>query len=147
MAYKAHEKKKEGWELEVKGFLCVFFVVLLKNSYIKEQKRISKENDVNYKITDLIEKNYKEKLTSEKMAKELYVSETYFCRIFKKNFGYCFQNYLCMYRIEKEKTLLKTTKKTISEISMEIGFNSFSFFGKMFKEYVGVTPSQYRKIE
>lgn len=145
MAYKAHEKKKEGWELEVKGYLCVFFGILFKNGYIKEQNGFSKENDINYKITDLIEKNYKENLTSKKMATKLFVSESYFCRIFKKNFNHCFQNYLCMYRIEKAKILLRTTKDSISEISMEIGFNSFSFFTKMFKKYTGVTPSQYRK--
>lgn len=144
-AYTAHEEQKYGWELEVKGCLCAFFGILFKNGYIKEEKSFLRENDINYKITDLIEKNYKEKLTSADMAKKLYVSESWFCRIFKKNFGNCFQNYLCMYRIEKAKILLKTTQMSVSDISAETGFNSFSFFGKMFKKYVGVTPSQYRK--
>lgn len=142
-AYKAHDKKTNGWELEVKGFLCAFFGILFKNGYIK--KGVMKKNDINYKIMDLTEKNYREKLNSKKMAEALFVSETYFCRIFKKNFGHCFQNYLCMYRIEKAKILLKTTEAPVSQIAFDTGFNSFAYFGKMFKKYVGETPSQYRK--
>ncbi len=144
-AYAAHEAHADGWEWAVKGFLCVFFSVLRKNGYLKPQNADGKETAFFRQTLALIEGGYAEKLTSRDMANALHMSESYFCRIFKRNFGHRFQNYVCAFRIEKAKDLLRTTDRCISDIAMETGFNSFSFFTKSFRECVGITPSEYRK--
>lgn len=142
-AFDAHAAQKNGWELEVTGSLCLFFAMLEKSGYIKYG--VSGGKEICRRIIEYIDKNYAFGITSADIAKELFISESYFCRIFKANFGQPFQKYLCMYRIEKSKTLLKTTDMPVSQIADATGFNSFSYFGKMFKEYVGKPPLEYRK--
>lgn len=144
-AFKANEKKKTGWELKIIGNLTVFFALLLENNYICEKNVFSEYNHFCSEILEFIEDNYDKDITTTDTAKKFYISESFFCRKFKKIFGISFQNYICMYRIEKAKVLLKTTEISISEIALLTGFNSFSYFGKMFKEYSNMTPSQYKK--
>ncbi|MBO5453097.1 MAG: AraC family transcriptional regulator [Clostridia bacterium] len=144
-AFNAHKEGLKGWELKVKGNMALFFGLLAENGFIQKTVKNEGVNDICCGIIDYIEKNYANSITSTDAAKAFYVSDSYFCRIFKKNFGYCFQNYICMYRVEKAKILLRTTTLPVSAISMQTGFNSFSYFGKMFKEYIGVSPSEYRK--
>ena len=146
-AFDAHAQQKDGWELKVIGHLSVFFGLLKEGKNICREEENTEAADICYRIIDYIDKNYTEKITSADAAQALYMSKSYFCRIFKRNFGHCFQNYICMYRIEKAKILLKTTDLPVSDIAMQVGFNSFSFFSKMFKEYLQLTPSEYRKDE
>ncbi|NJO88164.1 MAG: helix-turn-helix transcriptional regulator [Chloroflexia bacterium] len=47
-------------------------------------------------------------------------------------------------KVEKAADLLLNTSFQISDISEKVGFNSFAYFTKSFKEYYGVTPSQYK---
>ena len=94
---------------------------------------------------EYIFKNYSLDISSSKLAEELHINNSYFCRYFKKIFGCTFQNYLSNYRVEKAKTLLSNTDFTISEISQRVGFESFAYFSKNFKSITGTTPKQYRK--
>lgn len=143
-AFNTHAKQKEGWELQVVGNMSTFFGLLKEHSYITKTEYNSK-SDICQDIMEYISNNYSIDITSSSAAEKFNMSKSYFCRIFKQNFGQCFQNYVNMYRTEKAKVMLKTTNLPISEIAMEVGFNSFSFFSKTFREYLGVTPSEYRK--
>ncbi len=145
-AFDAQRSKPVGWELTVIGNLSLFFSTLLKEGKISKKLFASNEADISRDIMAFIEKNYASPITSSHAAEAMHVSKSYFCRVFKSNFGNCFQNYLCMFRLEKSKILLKTTNLSISEISTRVGFNSFSFFSKMFREYFGYTPSEYRQL-
>lgn len=144
-AYNSHKSTRVSRELLIKGQLCIFLGLLIENNLFISEKKVAKESVFVYKAMDVISKNYKNQITSFDMAKIFFISESYFCNIFKKNFGYTFQKYLCIYRIEKANLMLKTTEQRISSIALENGFNSFSFFCKMFKEFVGITPSEYKK--
>ncbi|GHU64644.1 hypothetical protein AGMMS49983_10800 [Clostridia bacterium] len=62
----------------------------------------------------------------------------------KKCFGENFIDYITRLRINRAKELLKTTNKSIMEISVEIGYNSQTYFCKVFKESVGVPASAYK---
>ncbi len=52
--------------------------------------------------------------------------------------------YITLLRIGKAKEMLWNTDKSITEIAMSIGFNSSQYFSRVFKNYVGVTPGEYR---
>lgn len=145
-SYNASLNKKDGWELKVKGCLMLFFGTLKENGYIKMTTDAKRTNEVFRKIMKYIDEHYAEDVTSTDIAENLYISTSHFCRIFKQNFGHCFQKFLCMYRIEKSKAMLKNESLSISEISVKTGFKSFSYFSKMFKEYTSYTPSEYRQF-
>ena len=121
----------------------MFFATLLEHGEIYHKSSPSNKS-IYYQIIDYIAHNFTSNITSAHIANALHMNNSYFCRLFRKNFGYCFQNYLCMYRIEKSKPLLKYTEQSISEIAYSVGFNSFSYYSKKFKEFTSLTPREYR---
>lgn len=65
-------------------------------------------------------------------------------RLFLKECNLSPKDYLILRRVEKAKSLLRETKMTITDISMEVGYNSLSKFIDTFKKQAGVLPSDYR---
>ena len=51
------------------------------------------------------------------------------------------------YRLEKASALLSSTDKSIMEISLDVGFNSVSYFNKLFKNKYKLTPKEFRIVE
>ncbi|QTA37528.1 helix-turn-helix transcriptional regulator [Thermosipho ferrireducens] len=89
--------------------------------------------------------NFSRDIKLHDVCNYVHVSSSYFCSIFKKSTGMCFSRYLNRVRIEKSKELLRQSKMSILEIALEVGFNSQSYFTKMFKKITGVTPKDFRK--
>jgi len=67
-----------------------------------------------------------------------------FCRYFKRSTGKTFTKFVNEYRIVQARRLLTETTSGITEICYECGFNNFSHFNKLFKEFTGKSASQYR---
>lgn len=72
-------------------------------------------------------------------------SRSRFAQLFKKHTGTTFSNYLKIKRIEYAAELLMKTNKTILEICTQVGYDSYPFFLKTFKEHYSVSPKEYRK--
>ena len=142
-AFEANMKKEIKWEMVVIGNMMLLFSALVKTKRIYELSE-KKEKSVYFLIVDEITRRFTSELTSSEMAKTLHMNHSYFCRLFRKSFGYCFHNYLCIYRIEKSKSLLKNTDFSVSQIASMVGFNNLSYFSKKFKEYTFVSPKEYR---
>jgi len=92
-----------------------------------------------------IGRNIRKKLTVEKIAKALNVSESYLSRKFSEEEGIPLKRYLLQERIKLSQNLLKNTQETIGTISDYLNFHSQSYFTQMFKEVTGITPAEYRK--
>jgi len=87
-----------------------------------------------------INQNYNKDLTLKVMADKLFVSTTYFSRIFKKYAGKGFVNYLQKVRIEQAQKLLLTGKYTVTEVSKRVGFKDPSYFSYVFKKEKNQIP-------
>lgn len=94
---------------------------------------------------EYIYQNKSENISAEKMAKICHISQSYFSRLFAKEIGDSFSNYLSRLKIQWAKNILEETDMSVNQISEEIGFNEPGYFIKIFKKYEGVTPSIYRK--
>ena len=97
------------------------------------------------RILNYIDKNYTEDISLEEAAKVLNFSVNYFCRFFKRNLGKTFFQYMNFYRCSKAEVFLYTTDKPITEIALEVGFNSVSYFDKTYRKYKGCKPSEERR--
>jgi len=75
----------------------------------------------------------------------VFLNENYFCRLFKKELGISFVDYVGKIRLEKALELLRNSTIKIKDISKNVGFSNPHYFGIWFKENTGLTPSQYRK--
>ena len=97
-----------------------------------------------HRCVQYIETHYQEKITLEQMAKLIYLSPAHFSRVFHKEMGEPFNAYLNRIRIEKSKELLAHDGLRLTDIAFAVGFEDQSYFTKVFKRFVGVTPNFYR---
>ena len=141
----AHLEKKNGWEMEVIGRMSLVVSAALRHGYFKKREGQMRENLFCKNVIDYVVAHYSEPITSATAAAALYLNNSYFCRLFKKNFECNFSDFVNQYRIERAKVLLGNNDLSVSEVAIATGFNSFSYFCKIFKIAVGISPSDYRK--
>lgn len=92
-----------------------------------------------------IQENYSEKLTLEDIADSAAVSTRECLRCFRESIHQSPMEYLIEYRVQTAKKLLDTTDLSITDIALACGFNSNSYFTKIFHRSCGKTPNAYRK--
>ena len=97
------------------------------------------------KAKKFIDDNYTENINVSDVAKTVFLSDDYFSKCFVKSFGTLPKKYILEKRIEKAKTLLKTTHLTSREIAYSVGFSSPQRFNNIFADFTGVPPLTYRK--
>lgn len=86
-------------------------------------------------------------LSSETLADDFCLSQRHFSRRVKSVTGVNTALYIRSLRIKKACELLRDTDLTISEIFVECGFDSANYFSRVFKQVMGMSPSEYRKEE
>lgn len=90
-----------------------------------------------------IDINYEKDISLENVASTVCVTPYYLSRLFKKEMGNNFNNYLTEVRIDKAKQLMRNTNKSIKDIAYMTGFNSQPYFCTVFKKLEGISPSEY----
>ncbi|MGE5679087.1 MAG: response regulator transcription factor, partial [Pseudomonadota bacterium] len=98
-------------------------------------------NSTLQKAMDYIKQNYNEAITLNEVAEHTYVSIYYLSRMFTKELGKNYVDYLNEVRIEKAKEYLKDSCYKTYEIAELVGIKDAHYFSKIFKKYTGVTPS------
>ena len=73
------------------------------------------------------------------------VRKSYFCRLFKAVTDKTPMEYLNSYRIEKAAAKLLSTDESVTDIAYSCGFNDLSYFIKVFRDFKGISPKQFRK--
>lgn len=92
-------------------------------------------------MIDYIKNNYQEKISISDLSKDLAYSESMLNRKFKKEVHITFNEYLNRYRINKAIDLLKNSDYNITEIAYMCGYSSAKYFARVFKKYLGMSPS------
>lgn len=105
----------------------------------------SPKEAVNVQILNYIHHAYRKKITVKQVAEFCNCSESYLNHLFKKMNGMCISNYVNAYRIKKAQELLAETEYAIKEIAYTVGFEEYSYFSRVFKQILGMTPTEYRK--
>lgn len=94
---------------------------------------------------DFIESHLSEDIAAEEVAQYLNISVSYFSTIFKQQYGMTFIEFVTQARIERAKSLLSITKKSISDVAKSVGYTERRYFNKVFQKRVGMLPSEYRE--
>ena len=95
-------------------------------------------------INKYIENNLNEDLSINSLSQRFFISKNKLYNIFKENYDITVNNYITDKRIEKAKELLKNTNEPIYKIADDIGINNYTYFCKLFKRKIGITPREYR---
>ena len=113
-----------------------------KVSYLKN---VQTQTEFTLKLSNFIIHNISRKLTIDDLVNNFYISKTSLCEKVKNDSGLTVNEFINTTKIGVAKDLLSNTTNSILSISDYLGFSSQNHFVKVFKKYVGVTPSEYRK--
>jgi len=94
---------------------------------------------------DFIAQNFGHILTLSDVADHVHLNEEYFSRLFKKEVGINFTDYLLNLRMEKARTLLLTTHEKISRIAEQVGISDSKYFSLLYRKTFNQTPTQVRE--
>lgn len=95
-------------------------------------------------IYDYIHENYDKKTNVNEIAKIISLSTPAFCRYFKKQTNMTFTDFVNNYRINQAKIFL-LKDYSVTEVCFQVGFESLSYFNKLFKQHMAETPSEFKK--
>lgn len=95
-------------------------------------------------INIFIADHLSESISSVDVAAFLYMNSSYFSRYFKRLTGENFTDYVHRYKIEAARKMLEYTEETIEEIALKCGYSERTYFSKVFKKYMGMTPRDFR---
>ncbi len=91
-----------------------------------------------------IQSHLSQPLTRETVAKQVFLSPSYFGQLFKQTMGICFSDYVMQLRISHAKTIL-AQNIPIREVAAAVGFQTVTYFSRIFYKETGYTPSEYRR--
>ena len=79
------------------------------------------------------------------LCQEIGISRSFCCRYFKQMMNMTISDYFLEYRLSQALNLLKNSDKAISEVALQSGFSTISYFISVFRKKRGVTPIKYKK--
>ena len=94
-------------------------------------------------VKDYVHEHYAEDISRQDIESSVHLNGDYLNRIFKKATGYSLVQYIQYYRILVSKRLLAEQKCTITEAGTKVGFDTPSYFAKVFKKWTNMTPNEY----
>lgn len=118
------------------------YTLLNANGYAFESAH--QDSDKIEMVYKHINKNFKEHISLDEIAEIVSMTVPAFCRYFKKTTGKTFTKLVNEYRVVHATKLLAESNMSITDVSFECGFNNFSHFNKLFKEFTGKSASVYR---
>lgn len=119
-------------------------------AYCREASSLLRsENDVGvrqsiHRIVQYVQEHYGRPLTTADLAAQAYLTPTYLSMLFHREMGITLNAYVTKVRMERAKLLLKDPALKQYDIGVSVGYSNPSYFVRKFKQYVGVTPSEYR---
>lgn len=96
-------------------------------------------------VSNYIQHHLSEPITTEEIAKHLFLSRSRLSVKFKQEAGITLNDYILSEKIEEAKRLLRYSGKSMLSISLYLGFSSQSHFSRVFKKYTGMTPNEYKE--
>lgn len=144
-----NEMREPGWQVAVEALL-LYLLTLICRCYeekqeLEEQKDFQKMYARIYEVFRYIDEHFNETMTLEQLAGKVSLSPHYLCRCFKKVTGRTIFEYIEQMRIQYSCYLLSTTQDPVTDIALASGFNTVSYFNRIFRRCKGQTPKDYRQ--
>lgn len=147
---KQHNEKLKYKDKIIKSLLLALMLKVASyytpESGIIVHKESTREEELTKKFFDLLINNFRTEKNLSFYADKLCLTPNYLSSVIKKSTGSSIQEWIKNVIIMEAKNKLKTTDMTVLQISEELNFANPSFFGRFFKQYVGVTPFKYRNL-
>ena len=109
------------------------------------QRKNTKNRSIVESIVAYIQENYDQDLSLTALSQQVFLSVPYLSTIFREEYGKPLKQFINETRIEKAKEFLAEPGYQIAEVAEKVGYDKVHAFLRLFKEYTGMTPGQYRK--
>jgi AraC-like DNA-binding protein len=145
---KALIEKPAHYRLAAKNALCEILLAMLthygqlpvsEGVYPSRRQKLARLQQV----FQHLQNNYREKISLDHLAEIAFMSPSYLCRFFKTTTNYTLKEYLQRIRVDKAKELLAEGRLPITQVGLEVGFESHSYFDRVFRRLTGVSPREY----
>lgn len=138
-----------GSEFLVHLLILELFVMISRVLKLEWERSILEDSPQQKELVNLavqfIKNHYERDINLNDICGYVFLSPSYFARIFKKETGYSPISFLINTRIERAKELLESSEEKASEIALSVGFSTQQRFNETFKKITGMTPLEYRK--
>ena len=125
--------------------MCASVLCRIFNELYKDNMPICKNQKL-YDAVTFMEQNYFDcNLSPAHAAEHVFMSDSYFRKLFKEYSGMTPNTYLLKSKIKKAKSYLRYDNLSIADIANLLGFSDSAYFIKRFREETGITPDKYRK--
>lgn len=132
----------DPYEIQTRTSACFLnFVQYLAREHINYQSKVDFLDD----IRSYIDLHIQDNITSDDLAKLSGKSVDHTIRLFKSRFGMTPHKYILKGKLQLAMTLLHSTDESVEKISDRLNFCNVGHFSKMFIQYTGLRPSEYRK--
>ncbi|MFW2490015.1 response regulator [Clostridium chromiireducens] len=109
------------------------------------QADIGESHEIIGKAKLYIKDHLNEDISVYSIAEMLYLTPTYFSKLFKQSTGEGCNNYIIRKRIQRAKSLLETTSMKTGKIATLVGYNDTNYFSLAFKKQTGMSPTEFRE--
>ena len=147
--YELKQNKTESYELDIIAAFCSVLTLLRRDIQNISKNRGEDTNPDFSLLRQMITFIYHEfqgTLSLDEIAQSANISRSKCCRLFQKYIDSSPVEFLNDYRLKISSDMLSDTDRKISDIAMECGFNSFSYYSAQFRKKYGTTPRQYRAM-
>ena len=147
--YIEKSSQNDFYQFAVKNYLMEILLIIMRyfrrfasdiGLYTKRRADIKRLE----KVLTYLQAHYNESISLESAAKIACMSTCYFCKFFKRVTGKTFKEFILRLRIDRAKELLLKGNMNITGIAYETGFESHSYFDRIFRRYTNLSPHEYR---
>ena len=136
---KVWNKKELGYRHKCSAILCEIFAECYIQNFVPSIQDSKIQNSVDYILA-----NYKKSdLSIKEVADRSFMSEVYFRKLFKKEYGVSPQKYIINLRIHNALGLISTGYYSLKDVAYMSGYNDYKYFSVEFKKMMGISPSEY----
>ena len=143
------QAENRNGKLFIENLVSLFSMHFIKNYLITDSSLINNidgfTKEEYEKILLHIDKNLKEKIKLDQLAKEIRTDKFNFIRKFKSSTNITPHQFILQKKLEQSKYLLKELKSTITDIAYMLNFSDQAHFTNSFKKMYGITPNEFRK--
>lgn len=148
-AYNDYESVRQAFKLGARDYIVKSnlesrTLIELFESILNPKEEAHKYSLTITRAIEFIKRHYNEEISLKSISEYSELSESYFSKLFSKEVGISYVDFLLRVRVENAEKLLKTTNMKVYQIAEFVGFHSVEHFCRMFKRINGKTPNGYK---
>ena len=139
-----------GAEQVIRNELETLLLLLMRQrgaaDTVPTREEEAEKDRLSHEICEYLREHLRERVTLEMLSEEFHFGKVYLCDVFKKHMGCSILSYHLDLKIAEAKRMLRETSASVWEISDSLGFESASYFSRLFKKRVGYPPQSFRRM-